>query len=71
MKAIVQSDIIISCQTFHLDALSIFDGGKMLLDSVLQVNIIGVSGLIKFNKDENLVHPAYEVINIKQNNKIL
>ncbi|KAB1201729.1 Glutamate receptor 3.6 [Morella rubra] len=50
--------------TFHLDALSIFDGGKVLLDSVLQVNITGVTGSIKFNSDENLIHPAYEVINI-------
>ncbi|KAB1201747.1 Glutamate receptor 3.6 [Morella rubra] len=50
--------------TLHLDALSIFDGGKVLLDSVLQVNISGVTGSIKFNSDGNLIHPAYEVINI-------
>ncbi|KAB1201735.1 Glutamate receptor 3.6 [Morella rubra] len=50
--------------TLHLDALKIFDGGKVLLDSVLQVNISGVTGSIKFNSDGNLIHPAYEVINI-------
>ncbi|KAB1201743.1 hypothetical protein CJ030_MR8G008976 [Morella rubra] len=30
----------------------------------MSVNISGVTGSIKFNSDGNLIHPAYEVINI-------
>lgn len=48
----------------HLDALNIFDGGKLLLNSILQVNMSGVSGPVEFNSKGELMNPAYEVINI-------
>ncbi|KAF3440257.1 hypothetical protein FNV43_RR18541 [Rhamnella rubrinervis] len=48
----------------HLDAMSIFDGGDLLLRSILQVNTTGVTGPIKFDADRNLNDPAYEVINV-------
>ncbi|KAJ9146848.1 hypothetical protein P3X46_029069 [Hevea brasiliensis] len=48
----------------HLDALSIFNGGRMLLKNILQVNMTGVTGQIKFNADGNLIQPAYEIINV-------
>ncbi|KDP43782.1 hypothetical protein JCGZ_22409 [Jatropha curcas] len=48
----------------HLDAMSIFNGGKLLLKNILQVNMTGVTGPIKFNSDRNLIHPAYEIINV-------
>jgi ionotropic glutamate receptor len=48
----------------HFDSLSIFDGGNMLLSSILEVNISGVSGPIKFTSDGNLIGTAYEVINV-------
>ncbi|XP_010266233.1 PREDICTED: glutamate receptor 3.3-like isoform X2 [Nelumbo nucifera] len=48
----------------HLEAMSIFDGGKLLLNNILQTNMIGLTGPIKFNPDRSLVRPAYDVINI-------
>ncbi|KAJ9670961.1 hypothetical protein PVL29_027106 [Vitis rotundifolia] len=50
--------------SLHLDAMSIFDGGDLLLQSILQVNMTGVTGPIKFNSDHSLIRPAYEVINV-------
>ncbi|KAG6701761.1 hypothetical protein I3842_07G001800 [Carya illinoinensis] len=48
----------------HFDNMSIFDEGNHLLNSILQVNITGVTGQIKFTSNGNLIHPAYEVINV-------
>ena len=48
----------------HFDAMSIFEGGKQLRDNILQVNMSGVTGPIKFTPDGNLIHPSYEVINV-------
>ena len=48
----------------HFDAMSIFDGLNMLLTNILEVNINGVSGLMKFTSDRNLIGTTYEVINV-------
>jgi ionotropic glutamate receptor len=48
----------------QFDRMSIFDGGKMLLSSILEVNISRVTGPIKFTSDGNLIGTAYEVINV-------
>ncbi|KAF5735877.1 glutamate receptor 3.6-like isoform X3 [Tripterygium wilfordii] len=48
----------------HLDYLSTFTAGNLLLQSILQVNMTGVTGAFKFTPDRNLINPAYEVINI-------
>lgn len=48
----------------HLDAISIFDGGQLLLDSILKVKLTGLSGHISFTSDKSLIRPAYEVINV-------
>lgn len=48
----------------HLDAMSVFGGGELLLHSILQVNTTGVTGSIKFDTEKNLVNPAYEIINV-------
>lgn len=48
----------------HLEAMSIFDGGKHLLRNILQSDLIGLTGRIKFNTDRSLFHPAYDVINV-------
>uniref|UniRef100_A0A5B6ZS34 Glutamate receptor n=1 Tax=Davidia involucrata TaxID=16924 RepID=A0A5B6ZS34_DAVIN len=50
--------------SLHLDAMSIFDGGNLLLENILQVNMTGVTGPIKFASDRSLISPAYEVINV-------
>lgn len=48
----------------RFSSMSIFNGGKMLLDNILQVNMTGVTGPIKFTSDRDLINPAYEVINV-------
>uniref|UniRef100_A0A1J3HDH0 Glutamate receptor n=1 Tax=Noccaea caerulescens TaxID=107243 RepID=A0A1J3HDH0_NOCCA len=48
----------------HLDALKVFDGGKMFLESILQVDRIGLTGRMKFTNDRNLVNPAFDVLNV-------
>ncbi|CAA7019317.1 unnamed protein product [Microthlaspi erraticum] len=48
----------------HLDALKVFDGGNMFLESILQVDRIGLTGRMKFTKDRNLVNPAFDVLNV-------
>ncbi|PSS36596.1 Glutamate receptor 3.6 like [Actinidia chinensis var. chinensis] len=51
-------------RNLHLDAMSIFDGGKLLLDCILQVNLTGLTGPISFTTDKSLILPTYEVINV-------
>ncbi|CAL5366031.1 unnamed protein product [Camellia sinensis] len=48
----------------HLDAMSIFNGGKLLLDSILKVNFTGLTGPIRFDSDKSLIRPAFDVINV-------
>ncbi|CAH1435284.1 unnamed protein product [Lactuca virosa] len=48
----------------HLDAMSIFNGGKLLLDNILNSDFIGLTGHIKFDSDRSLVNPAYDILNI-------
>jgi ionotropic glutamate receptor len=48
----------------NFESLSIFDGGNMLLSAILEMNISGVSGPIKFTSDGNLIRNAYDVINV-------
>lgn len=50
--------------SLHLDALGVFDAGSMLLDSIFQVNMTGVTGPMEFNPDRSLVRPAYEIVNL-------
>lgn len=53
--------------TLNLRALSMFNGGDKLLNDILQTNMTGLAGPIKFNPDRSLLHPAYDVINVQQN----
>ncbi|KAE8707179.1 Glutamate receptor 3.1 [Hibiscus syriacus] len=48
----------------HLDALSVFQGGNLLLDNILNVNMKGVTGDFRFTNDRNLINPAFELINV-------
>lgn len=50
--------------TLRLSALKIFDGGDQLLQQLLLANMTGLTGLVQFNADRNLVHPAYDILNI-------
>lgn len=51
-------------RSLHLDAMSIFNGGKLLLKSILGTNMTGLTGPVQFTSGRSLVHPAYEVINV-------
>lgn len=48
----------------NLDAMSISNGGQLLLQSIRDVNTTGVTGPLAFNSDMDLIDPAYEVINV-------
>ncbi|OMO51259.1 GPCR, family 3 [Corchorus olitorius] len=50
--------------TLHLDAMSIFDDGTLLLNNILQSNFIGLTGRLKFSSDRSLILPAYDIINV-------
>ncbi|CAM0957725.1 unnamed protein product [Alopecurus aequalis] len=47
-----------------LSTLKIFDGGEHLLQQLLLTNFTGLTGLVQFDSDRNLVHPAYDILNI-------
>ncbi|XP_056686288.1 glutamate receptor 3.3 isoform X1 [Spinacia oleracea] len=48
----------------YLQGMRIFDGGQALLSNILQSNLTGLTGPLKFNEDRSLVDPAYEIINV-------
>ncbi|CAO2036246.1 unnamed protein product [Urochloa humidicola] len=48
----------------NLDALSVFDGGMLLLEKIRKVNFMGAAGPVELDSDGNLIHPAYDIINI-------
>ncbi|XP_073114031.1 glutamate receptor 3.5 isoform X2 [Elaeis guineensis] len=50
--------------TLHLAALKGFGGGDQLLEQLLLANFTGLAGHIQFDSDRNLIHPAYDIINI-------
>ncbi|CAD6335808.1 unnamed protein product [Miscanthus lutarioriparius] len=50
--------------TLHLSTLKIFDGGEQMLQQLLLTNFTGLTGPVQFNSDRNLVHPAYDILNI-------
>ncbi|KAI3462302.1 hypothetical protein Pfo_018965 [Paulownia fortunei] len=50
--------------TLHPDSMNIFNGGNLLLNSILNVNMTGVTGPFQFTSDRNLINPAFEIINV-------
>ncbi|KAL7588788.1 hypothetical protein Lser_V15G39739 [Lactuca serriola] len=48
----------------NLDSFSVFNGGKVLLENILQVKMNGTTGPIEFTSDKNLVFPTFEVLNV-------
>ncbi|BAT80438.1 hypothetical protein LR48_Vigan338s001300 [Vigna angularis] len=51
-------------ETLDLGALSIFDGGKQLLDNILRINMTGLTGPIHFGSDRSPPHPSFDIINV-------
>ncbi|KAM1044091.1 hypothetical protein ACFX2J_035080 [Malus domestica] len=49
--------------TLNLGALSIFQGGKQLLDNILRTNTTGLTGRVAFHPDRSPLNPSYEIIN--------
>lgn len=50
--------------SLNLDSMSIFNGGKLLLDNIFKVNMTGVTGPFSFTHDKEFFRPAFEVINV-------
>ncbi|XP_029129834.1 glutamate receptor 3.6 isoform X2 [Cajanus cajan] len=50
--------------TLLLDAMGVFVNGSMLLKKILEVNTTGLTGQMLFDSNGNLMHPAYEIINV-------
>ncbi|KAL6840736.1 hypothetical protein ACP4OV_029600 [Aristida adscensionis] len=50
--------------SLQLDSLRIFSNGDKLLEKVWHANFTGVSGPVQFTLDRNLIHPAYDILNI-------
>ncbi|KAM7519372.1 hypothetical protein LguiB_018334 [Lonicera macranthoides] len=48
----------------HFTSLPIFDEGQRLLQILITMKFIGLSGKIQFDEKKNLIHPAYDVLNI-------
>ncbi|KAJ8767039.1 hypothetical protein K2173_012550 [Erythroxylum novogranatense] len=48
----------------NLETLSIFDGGKQLLDNILKTNMTGLTGHLQFNQDRSILYPAFDIINV-------
>ncbi|XP_031743083.1 glutamate receptor 3.6 isoform X2 [Cucumis sativus] len=54
----------VDVRTLNLNSMNIFNGGKTLLDKILEVNFTGITGSVEFTPERDLIHPAFEVINI-------
>ncbi|KAL3848974.1 hypothetical protein ACJIZ3_010856 [Penstemon smallii] len=48
----------------HLQSLRIFDQGPKLLRILTSTNFTGLTGQIQFDSEKNLIHPAYDILNI-------
>ncbi|KAL8189210.1 hypothetical protein R6Q57_028776 [Mikania cordata] len=48
----------------QLSRLRVFNEGDKLLEAITNTAFVGLTGEVKFDEDKNLVHPAYDVINI-------
>ncbi|KAA8524676.1 hypothetical protein F0562_011099 [Nyssa sinensis] len=53
-----------NASTLHFTALRTFDEGQKLLQIHLAMNFTGLTGQIQFDSKKNLIHPAYDVLNI-------
>ncbi|KAK1274493.1 Glutamate receptor 3.3 [Acorus gramineus] len=48
----------------NIEAMKIFNGGNLLLTNIKNTNMAGLSGTIQFDPNGNLVHPAYDILNV-------
>ncbi|CAA6658251.1 unnamed protein product [Spirodela intermedia] len=48
----------------QLGNLKTFDHGQLLLEKLLLLNFTGISGLVQFDSERNLIRGVYEVLNV-------
>lgn len=48
----------------RIEAMRVFDQGKLLLDEIKKINFTGITGEVMFNIDGELLHPSYDILNI-------
>lgn len=48
----------------RLSALRIFNEGEKLLQTIQTTTFMGLTGEVKFDDDKNLIHSAYDIVNI-------
>ncbi|KAF5769095.1 putative periplasmic binding protein-like I [Helianthus annuus] len=51
-------------EILNLDSLSIFDGGNLLVQDILNVKMKGLTGDFAFTSNKDLVSPTFEVLNV-------
>lgn len=44
---------------------NIFNGGNLLLRNIFRVNMIGITSSFKYTLERDLIHPAFEIINVQ------
>lgn len=54
----------INGSSLHLKSLRIFNQGPKLLQILTSTNFTGVAGKIQYDSDKNLIHPAFDILNI-------
>ncbi|KAJ0968868.1 hypothetical protein J5N97_021745 [Dioscorea zingiberensis] len=54
----------LSLHSFSLEAMTKFNEGQSLLNKMKTTEFDGVSGKIQFDSDGNLIHPAYDILNV-------
>ncbi|XP_065041947.1 glutamate receptor 3.5-like [Musa acuminata AAA Group] len=50
--------------SLHLTAIKYFNTGDNLLHELLLTKFTGLTGQVQFDSDGNLIHPAYDILNI-------
>ncbi|XP_021776464.1 glutamate receptor 3.4-like [Chenopodium quinoa] len=58
------SDLTINGSSLNLSNLRIFQGGQQLLQRLMGMKFTGLSGVIQFDSERNLIHPAVDILNI-------
>ncbi|KAK1430731.1 hypothetical protein QVD17_13682 [Tagetes erecta] len=53
-----------NASTLQLSSLRIFNEGKQLLDTILATTFMGLTGNVKFDHNKELMHQAYDIVNI-------
>ncbi|KAK9164896.1 hypothetical protein Scep_000087 [Stephania cephalantha] len=48
----------------HLEAMSVFDGGDRLMNNIMNINMTGLTGQVRYNSERSLIQPAFDIINV-------